>query len=72
VLNGNGKAIDSIRAGGAPTVDAIARDVAQVIGLSMDMLVALLLRCAAVQSAVSAELARTAAKIQLRNHRRGS
>jgi hypothetical protein len=67
VLNGNSQVIDNIRAGCAPTVDAIARDVAQVIGLPRDMLVALLLRCAATQSncaavqvAVSAELVRLA------------
>jgi excisionase family DNA binding protein len=62
VLNGsNGKAIEGTRVGAVPTVDAIARDVAQVVGLPKETLVALLLRCAAVQAAVSAELVRTAA-----------
>jgi excisionase family DNA binding protein len=65
VLNGHGKgtlsAIDGTRMGAIPIVDAIARDVAQVVGMPTKTLVALLLKCAAVQSAVSAELARTAA-----------
>jgi hypothetical protein len=70
LLNGNEKVAMSSgpRIAGLPTVDAIARDVAQVVGLPKDMLIALLLRCAAtqsncaaVQAAVSAELARTAA-----------
>jgi excisionase family DNA binding protein len=57
LLNGNEKA----HLAAVPTVDAIARDVAQVVGLPRETLVALLLKCAAVQAAVSAELVRTAA-----------
>ena len=46
--------------GTVPTVDALARYVAQVVGLPRDALVAVLLKCAAVQAAVGAELVRTA------------
>ena len=57
----NPATIERTRLAAVPTVDAIARDVAQVVGLPRETLVALLLKCAAVQAAVSAELARTAA-----------
>jgi excisionase family DNA binding protein len=59
--NRNGRAIEGTRMGTVPTVDALARDVAQVVGLPRDALVAVLLKCAAVQAAVGAELVRTAA-----------
>jgi hypothetical protein len=70
--NRNGRAIEGTHMGAVPTVDALARDVAQVVGLPRDMLIALLLKCAAtqsncaaVQTAISAELVRNAAESHL-------
>lgn len=57
----NSAAIERTHLAAVPTMEAIAGDAAQVVGLPKQTLIALLIRCSAVQAAVAAELVRTAA-----------